>query len=187
MRIPALEKNILIYRAIEMVQFLFYAEDLREQLVSSVGRSINEQISPPLKGSKLMAKIFKRIEDEQLITEAESTEIQNLLDHRNAIAHDIQKLTGDIELPRRNYRFSKYLKIKYDYDALDRLKHWHKALELRLSAHYFLSVSFNPLLFEAAEQAYESELIRLKKRIDRQYLARKQKFKGKHTRAKQQK
>ena len=39
MRLPALEKNILVYRALEMTLFLFYAEDARRQIID-LGRHL---------------------------------------------------------------------------------------------------------------------------------------------------
>lgn len=178
MRLPALEKNILVYRALQMAQFLFYSESLRKQLVSTVGASLATKKKKELKGSKLLREIFKLLEDDKSLTNSESTEIQALLEHRNRIAHEIHLLTGDIEIPGRNYRFKKYLKLKYDYEALEKIKKWHKELWRRISRRHILKLSFDSLLFEAAEHAYERELIALRKRIDRQFLARKKTIKN---------
>ena len=119
-----------------------------------------------------MKRIFQHLESDGTINSKESIEIQNLLDYRNRIAHDIQLLTADIEIPGRNYNFSKYLRDKYDYEALGKIKSWEKELPHRLSKKYILNLSFHALHFEAAEQAYEKELSALEKRINRQYRKR---------------
>jgi hypothetical protein len=176
MRLPALEKNILVYRALQMALFLFHAEDIKRQLIGSVGRVVLKGSKNNLKGSTLLKAIFQRLESEQALTEAESTELQELIEHRNQIAHHIHRLTGDIEIPGRRYNFQNYMKLQYDYNALKRIKRWRNILWKRLRANYVLILSLDPLLFEAAEHAYERELKSLKQRIDRQYESRKRKI-----------
>jgi hypothetical protein len=176
MRLPALEKNILVYRAVPMAQFLFYAESVRKQLVCSVGPSIPLNRGRELKGAKLLKGIFKRLEEERSISRAESIALQALLQHRNRIAHDIHLLTGDIEIPGKTYHCGTFVQLQYDYAALESIKKWHKVLWSRLSKKYILTISFDSLLFETAEQAYGRELLTLRKRIDRQFLARKKKL-----------
>jgi len=157
-----------------MALCLFYAEDIKDQLVVSVGREIRKRKGTQLKGGKLLEAIFERLVGEQLLTEEESTELKGLIDHRNQIAHQIHLLTGDIELPGRNYGFKQILKLRYDYAALRRLKKWHDDLEGRLERKYWTVLSLNPLLFEAAEYAYKRELQSLKQRIKNQIEFRKQ-------------
>ena len=152
MRLPALEKNILVFRALQMALFLFYAEDLKRTLIGSVGAVIHEQ-KKDLKGGKLLTAILKRLISEDLLSQPESLELQNLLEHRNQIAHQIQRLTGDIEIPGRRYRFRHYLQLDYDYAALNRVKKWQQVIWTRLHRHYRLPLSLDPLLFEAAEKA----------------------------------
>jgi hypothetical protein len=172
-RLPALEKNILIYRALQMTLFLFHAENLRRQLVASVGTRVRKS-DPLLKGGKLLKRIFRELENRSLLTAGESAEVQSLLEHRDTIAHNIHLLTGDIQFPGGKYRdIATYLKLTYDYRALDRIKHWDDTIWTRLRTQFGLEVSWDPLLFEAAEHAYERELIALRKRIDRQYALRK--------------
>jgi hypothetical protein len=177
MRLPALEKNILVYRAIQMAQFLFYAESLRRRVVASVGRSVCQEEGHEIKGAKLLRKIFERLEREKSLSEAESAEIKDLLEHRNSIAHDIHRLAGDIEIPGRNYRFRDFLKLRYDYGVLEKMKRWHTLIAKRLAKKYILTVDFDSLLFEAAECAYDSELTTLRRRIDRLILVRKKRLK----------
>jgi hypothetical protein len=164
MRLPALEKNILVYRALQMTLFLFYAESVRRQLVESVGRSMR-----CIKGAKLIKRIFAELETQKILSPVESAELQSLLEHRNTIAHEVHRLTGDIEVPGRSYGFGRSLELKYDYSALKKIKGWHTKLDRTLGAQYILVISFDGLLFEAAERAYEKELAALRRRIERLY------------------
>ena len=151
-----------------MALFLFYAEDIKQQLVHSVEPEVRKRERAKLKGGKLLRAIFRILVKEQLISSSESTELQELLEHRNKIAHHIHLLTGDVEFPGRRYNFRHYFKLRYDYEALTRLKNWQEDLCRRLEKKYWIVVSPNSLLFEAAEYAYQSELLSLKRRINRQ-------------------
>ena len=167
MRLPALEKNVLVYRSLQMALFLFYAEDIKQQIVLSVGPEVRKGGRASLKGGKLLEAIFQKLVAEQLLSESESAELQDLIEHRNQIAHHIHLLTGDVELPGRRYGFQQHLKLRYDYAALTRLEKWQKELWRRLEQKYWIVVSLNPLLFEAAEHTYKRELLSLKRRISR--------------------
>lgn len=179
MRLPALEKNILVYRALQMALFLFYAENLRRHLINSVGRSTRQRGGVELKGAKLLEAIFQKLKEDQVLSSLESTELQELLEHRNQIAHHIHLLTGDIDFPGRLRSFRDFLKLKYDYKALDKMKKWDDMLVSRLAKKYVVTVSLDYALFEAAEHAYERELSSLRKRIDRQFKIRQKQIKKK--------
>ena len=153
-----------------MTLFLFYAEELKRMLIDSVGAKIREQ-KKDLKGAKLLKAIFQRLISEELLSQPESEELRDMIEHRNQIAHQIQNLTGDIEIPGR-YRFRQFVKLRYDYQALTRVMKWQEVLWTRFDQHYDHSLSFEPLLFEVAEKAYKAELNSLKKRIDRQMAER---------------
>jgi hypothetical protein len=173
MRLAALEKNILVYRALQMALFLFYAEDIRKQLVLSVGLEVRKGKGAQLKGGKLLKAIFLRLVGEKLISDPESAELQELIEHRNQIAHHIHLLTGDIEVPGRRYGFGRALKLRYDYEALTRVEKWQDELWRRVNKKYWLAVTSDSLLFEAAEHAYHRELSSLKRRIHHQIEGRK--------------
>jgi hypothetical protein len=174
MRLPALEKNILVYRALQMALFLFYAEDLRRFIVETLEPVVKRHSkAAELKGAKLLKKIFAMLVSDKVISLEESNELQQLLAHRNTIAHEIHMLTGDIQAPGLPYGFRESLRLRYDYSALNRMKKWHKVLPTRFMAKYIMVVSFSGVLFDAAESAYERELVSLKRRIDKQFMQRK--------------
>jgi len=110
-----------------MVLFLFYAEEVRRQLITSVGRTVNKhRAGTPLKGGPMLVAVFQALEDQGLLSRAESCELQDLKEHRNKIAHQIHTLLGDIEVPTRRLLIHRYLRgIGYDYSALGKVRAWH--------------------------------------------------------------
>jgi hypothetical protein len=172
-RLPALEKNILVYRALQMALFLFYSESVRKLLVETVGDKIRNKSEQDIKGAKLMKAIFASLVHDDTLTEKERDELEALIDHRNTIAHEIQRFTGDIEMPGRRYSIAKHLGLNYDYEALDRIIRWKSLICEKLLRMYILPIGLEWPIFEAAEVAYLHELASLRKRIDRQYKERK--------------
>src|SRR5207247_235304 len=86
-RLPALERNILKYRAFEMVVLLFLIEDLRSYVLRTI-RANNKRTIP--EGSKKpYEKAWAYLVDNGVITQDESDDIHRLIDYRNTIAHDI--------------------------------------------------------------------------------------------------
>lgn len=173
MRLPALEKNILVYRALQMTLFLFYAEDVRRTLIDLRGLQIQKHRAQVLKGAKLVKAILDALVTEGAISHGEQEDLENLLEHRNTIAHEIQLLTGDIHVPGRGYQFGGLSRVGYDYAALSKMRRWQKSIYDRIPIRSCITLSMDNLLFEAAERAYETELAALKKRIDRQFKVRK--------------
>lgn len=172
MRLPALEKNILVYRALQMTLFLFYAEDVKRRLIDMGRHLIRRNEARDLKGGKLLRAILARLVGDGSISRAESEELQGLLENRNTIAHEIHLLTGDIDIPGRGYQFSGLPGIRYDYTALSKIRKWQKSIYDRIPTSGAVTLSMDGLVFEAAERAYEAELAALKKRVDRQILIR---------------
>lgn len=172
-KIKALEKNILLYRAIEMSLHLFYAEEIKRILVSSVGPRIKNEFEKDLKGGALLKAIFEKLCEQNLLSNKESSDLQDLIEHRNKIAHHIHDLTKDIRLNELRSPALGPHKCTYDYTALDKIRFWHKEIENRIGMEYILVMAMAHYEFYAAEHAYETELKRLRSRIDRQYCKRK--------------
>jgi len=107
-RLPALERNILKYRAFEMVVILFHIEDLREYVLRTI--RANDKARIPEGTKKPYEKAWAYLVEKGVITWDESDEIQRLTDYRNTIAHDIQQLTYDLSQER----------FAADYGALTR-------------------------------------------------------------------
>jgi uncharacterized protein YutE (UPF0331/DUF86 family) len=179
-RFPALEQNILKYRALEMVLILFYVENLKEFALGAV-RATDEFMMDemgkkdrlPGGTKKVYRKLWSVLVSDGVITADESKEIQSLIDYRNLIGHDIHKLTLDLTRDPLGQEFVKFEGAKYDYAARRRLKYFREKLHERIGGKYITVMSLDDLFFEAAEKAYEQELARLDRKIGRQLTLRK--------------
>jgi hypothetical protein len=93
-QLPALERNILKYRAFEMVLVLFRIEHLKNFVLNSVRATYPGRFPPGAKN--VYRSAWTVLVADGVITQAESSEIQHLVDYRNAIAHNIHHLTSDL-------------------------------------------------------------------------------------------
>lgn len=168
-RLPALEQNILKYRAFEMLLMLFHVEDFKAFVYSS----LPEQQRQEFDGKKKYQKTWAFLVTNGIITQPESDEIQSLIDYRNDIAHEIHKLTYDLSREPVVPYFRELNNVKYDYKALKKLKQYREKISRGYqSKSYIFLASLEPLLFEAAEKTYQQELHRLSKKITRQLAVR---------------
>lgn len=175
--VTTLEANVLKLRALEMVLVLFYVENLKGFIISSVKvtkrlrKTIDNTI--PKKNNEEQIS-FKKAHEllilEGVITQKESVQLKEMIDYRNTIGHEIQRITIDIgaysNLAAHN--FSNGHKIaKYDYSAVRRIQKFRKNIERKMMEKSFcFELSFNTLAFNAAEQSYFKEIKRLKKKIN---------------------
>ncbi len=180
-QLPALEKNILKYRAIEMIVLLFHIEELKSFVLNSIRASDNLSSQRRRKGprlpksvNKLYEKMWAVLVADKVITKSDSDEIKKIIDYRNDIAHRIHELVYDVSRHKiTDDYFRTYRKVKYDYNALKKIKHYRDKIYSGIRGKYVMSLSPTPLLFEAAEKAYDEELKRLHKRIKHQMTIRK--------------
>lgn len=181
MKLPALEKNILKYRAIEMALILFHAESLKKFIIGSI-RSTDElrhklhgtpeRLPPGTKGP--LKKAFTILVNDNVLTQDESEEVQDLIGFRNDIAHRIHLLTSDIVNPSTPRDRLRRLEVKYRYNAWRKFEHYRDKIERGLRSDYVLQPSFDTVFFKTADRTYKEELNRLRKKIDLQFELRKQ-------------
>jgi len=169
--LPALEKNILKYRALQMVLLLHQVESLRAFVIGSVRGT--DAVSGGVKrlpegAKKPMEKAFAVLVQEGVITEKESEDLQKIIGLRNKIGHSIHELVQDISAPRLLGRRDPI----YDYFALERFERYRAKISSGMTKRFVLQLSFRELSFERAEATYKEELVRLHKRIERQFTAR---------------
>jgi hypothetical protein len=180
MKLPALEKNILKYRALEMTIILFHAESLKRFIIASIratDKLSNRKNSRIPEGTKdVLQKAFDIMINENILTQNESDELQSLIDYRNDIAHRIHLLTCDINHPEKHQDHLNHLEVKYNYDALGKFEYYRSKIEKGLQSGYVMSISPDTLFFENAENTYKEELNRLRKRINRQFDIRRQRI-----------
>jgi uncharacterized protein YutE (UPF0331/DUF86 family) len=168
--LPALERNILKYRALEMVMILFYVERLKRFVSESI--KVIDVIHGERQSSQITNKTYRKLWGilvrDGILTEAEKNEIEHIVDYRNEIAHRIQELTYDLGQTRITRSYRHYYGTKYRYDVLQKLKYFWQKIENDLGKKYVTSLSFDALLFEPAQKTYEEELSRLHRKIARQ-------------------
>ena len=172
LQLKALEKNILKYRALQMILLLHEMESLRRFVIGSIRSTdkLNELLGGQSKqlpeGTK---KPFKKALDllvkRKIISKEESDDIQEINEIRNTIGHQVHHLVDDISNPDGWLLQCK----EYDYGALDRLEGYRKQISKGLGRSFVLSLSFDSVAFEQAELTYKEELTRLKRKIDRQF------------------
>jgi hypothetical protein len=182
---PALEQNILKYRAIEMTLFLFYAEELRNLLIGTIRTTDSIRSSllktltdrPSNKPKNALRRALERLVVDGVLDESEKNEIERLVNYRNHIAHRIYLLTADIgnNKSAMNYRtYRSYTDPIYDYRALIRLRYYRRVfLDRTHGRGYVMTLSPAPLLFRSAEVTFTKELKRLHRKIIGQISKRK--------------
>lgn len=173
-KLRALEKNILKYRALQMVLLLHQVESLKSFVIGSIRTSdkfpFREQKPRlPAGEKKILQKSWEILVDEGIITEQDSADIQRIIDIRNQIGHSIHNLVTDISAPW--YKLDK--DPLYDYFALERFEAYREKIADGMSKKFVLQIGLRGVAFEEAEKTYKEELARLHKRIDRQYAERK--------------
>jgi hypothetical protein len=100
--LPALEQNVLKLRAMEMLLVLFYAEELKRDVLDCIqttdglmSRLRGSQASPERvpKGTKNpVDKALKALIADGVITAAEKAELIQLIDYRNVIGHLLHRV-----------------------------------------------------------------------------------------------
>ena len=104
-RLPALERNILKYRAVQIILVIFYCKHLKRKIKSIAEnhrRSRNRQkthVKPVQTG--LRRQLSQRqsmvvLQEQHLINETETSEIRSLVHFRNTIAHEVHTVVSDI-------------------------------------------------------------------------------------------
>lgn len=171
--LPALEKSILKYRALQMVLLLHQVESFRAFLIGSIRRtdslpSTGPSSRLPAGTSGPLQKALGILVAEAIITDAESCDLQDIVDLRNKVGHTVHELVQDISAPPGMGKRG----LTYDYGALDRFERYRRKIARGMMSKFLLQIDFRDVVFEQAEAAYKEELARLRKRIDRQYAER---------------
>jgi hypothetical protein len=111
-----------------------------------------------------------------IFSDAEAAELRALLGYRNVIAHRIDLVMSDIS---RNYwaiDHVAYTAPAYKGEALDRLRAFRRSLWKRAPSQLLLTVSMNNMLFEFAEHAFEQDLKRLDRLIEKQIALERERY-----------
>lgn len=180
-QLPALEQSILKLRAMQIMLVLFYAEEVRREVLDLVrttddlGRRLandnkwKERVPKGVKNP--LDKALSALVTDRAITAAEKRDIVALIDYRNVVAHQMHNLFVDISTERIAREMIAYLPDrlpKYDFEAVKRLQHFLKKLRgLYITHHYVSSLRYDDLLFQSAERTFLAEIKRLDHKIAR--------------------
>jgi hypothetical protein len=171
-QLQALERNVLKYRAFEMIIFLSHTEDLKRFVLETI-RATNPARIPS--GTKRpVEKAFAFFVQDGILTKHESADIQGLIDFRNVIGHRVHELTADVSRDPIAEDFVEYLGSKYQLSALRKIIGYEQVILERARSKCIVPLSLDHLVFEAAERVYRRELTRLAKTIRRQNEIRRQ-------------
>jgi hypothetical protein len=188
--LPALERNILIFRGHQMLLVLFYAEELKRRVVDLIQatdglktrlhREGASERAPPGTG-KTVDKALNALVADKAITAAQKREIVELIDYRNVIGHQMHTLFADLSSDRFAREMAAHApswQKKYNYSAVRRLRQFHELLDsLYLTHHYVVTLSYNRPAFRSAEKTFETEIKRLNRKIARLTEVRREKVK----------
>ena len=170
--LPALERNILKYRAFEMLIMLFHIEDLKAFISES---HIVKQQEQQIGAKKKYKNRWEILVENEIISQSDSDKIQRLIEYRNDIAHRIHQLTYDISREPDVQYYQEVYNAKYDYEALNKLKQYREKIYTGFaSKSRIFTARPEPWLFEATEKTYQQEMNRLSKKITRQIAIRKE-------------
>ncbi len=177
-RLPAFERNILKLRAMQMLLIMFYAEELKRQVLDLIQTTdrLRVRFKPaefiervPEGAKRPLPKALNALIDDGAINDAEKNEIVTLIDYRNIVGHRMHELVSDISTESYARTLSEFgsERVKaFDYEAVERLQHFRKKLSnLYKTHHYASTISMNGLLFESAERTFLAEIKALRRKI----------------------
>ncbi|MGR0116438.1 hypothetical protein [Ralstonia pseudosolanacearum] len=171
------EADILKVRAFEVVLTLFYMEDLRQCVIRSIqttdavhGVNRLDDGKPKTRDGKILELARAVLVSEDVINQAESDDLKELVDYRNIIGHKIHDLTVDVGAHSHLTPIdpATFVPIPaYDYTAAKRARDLRKKVMDGMVNKFIMSASLAPLAFEAAETVYLAEIERLKRRVNK--------------------
>ncbi|NIF22563.1 hypothetical protein F3J40_13260 [Pantoea sp. Acro-835] len=152
-----------------MILILFYMENLKTFILESIENTNiipNEDESEYNKKTIGKGKLFEgarsRLVKKGIISKEESEILKELIDYRNDIGHRIYMLTFDV-----GAYSSLGIKPRYDYTAAKKARILRRKIMNEMGKHFILTLSFDSLAFESAENSYTKEIERLKKKINK--------------------
>jgi hypothetical protein len=186
-RLPALERNLLRLRVMQMTLILFYAEELKRKALDLVQKtdslrarltkdgSYSERI--PIGSKKAVDKALNALVADGALTAEDKAEIVSLIDYRNHVAHQTQNLLVDLSTSsctKEILHYSQDRATEFDYTAVERFQHFLNLLGNVFQTHrYVLAISMNRIAFESAERALLADIKQLRGKVERLYATRK--------------
>lgn len=176
----ALEANLLKLRALEMILIVFYMEDLRRFIIKAVTTTskFHQKVPSPFEGeadernSKILKHATKELLEAGVLSKDQRAEFNKLIACRNTIGHEPHFLTVDVGAYEDLVELASIGKKHpsgYDGTMLDRVIKMRHHLHKAVAKKFMMEVSYDSLMFEAAEKSYLTEIKRLKSKISSQF------------------
>lgn len=172
--LPALERNILKLRALQMSLVLFHVEHLKRFVIGSLQATdtvLGTNRFPD--GKKPLERAWAIVVEEGILTAEESEQIQELIDYRNDIAHKFHVMTVDLSNEKFAQDRVRVQGFRYDYFALNRVRRISKKVTEGFQSKFVMLAGLDHAMFADQEHALDHELKLLSRRIDKQYAKRK--------------
>jgi hypothetical protein len=165
------EEDILALRGLELLFVLFYIEDIKRSVLSSIRTTDRvmkraDRFGPEHVHSGGLFEIARDIlVSEQVISQTDGEELLSLLDYGNAIGHGLPQLMADIGSFPALIQFRPGGGPPNDYAPVLRLKAMRKRVLQRMKQRFVPPNSLDVMHFENAEQVFQKEIARFKKRV----------------------
>lgn len=163
-----------------MILIVFYMEDLRRFIIKAVTLTNKFSQNPPSTpdeepdelGSKILKQATKELLDAGVFTKDQRAEFNKLVTYRNTIGHEPHFLTVDVgayEDLSELTAIGRKTPAGYDGTMLERVIKMREYLHKAVAKKFMMELSFDSLIFEAAEKSYLTEIKRLKTKISSQF------------------
>ncbi len=168
--LPALERNIIKYRSMQVLIFSFYIEDFKKTIKSTLKTKLiythfkNYQDEKP---PSHMGETMDMLERKGLITGEDRVEYEKLVKYRNQTSHEIELMFFDLTQDDAADIYKAYKAIKYDYKCIERIKQLRTKVLSNLSKNLLLCVSMRGNMFEDVEKTFNHEMKKLEARIEK--------------------
>lgn len=165
------EADILKLRGLEMLLVLFYIEDLRRFILSSIRTTdrVWKRVDRLSAEPKRMGGEFEVAREilvaEGAISQPESDELRSLVDYRNIVGQALPELTADIGAYSALMRFSPGDSQLQGNSVAPRMKAMRKKVAQGMKRRFVLPNSLDTLLLDQAERTFQTEIAHLKRLV----------------------
>ncbi|MEY8709168.1 hypothetical protein [Mangrovibacter phragmitis] len=174
--LPTLERNIIKYRSMQILIFSFYIEDFKRKIISSLKVKL---IYNNLEGYKNeiapsnMGDAMDMLERKNILSKEDRAEYAKLIKYRNQTSHEIELMFLDLVKNDAEEIYKTYKVIKYDYEAIEKIKKLRDKVLNKLSRELILSINLRENMFELIEGTYFYEMKKLEVAIEKGIINRK--------------
>jgi hypothetical protein len=176
-KVPELERCLVRHRSLQMILIVYYAEELKRDVINHVAFQMRKKGIPtlntaegsePSEEGKKQRHAFTFLVQEGILTPAERKHMVSLIGRRNAIAHHLEQVTADLTTDRwaREWIDMFPKRQEHDYEAVQALRAARRLLSERMNAYSRISeFDMRGFLFASTERVLLADIKALEKRI----------------------